>query len=97
MTDGRVLANPLAAAPQAPAYAPQRANVAGPTKLRDIERALIARTLEEVGWVVGGPKGAAAKLGLQRTTLIHKMKKLQISRPLQSDGRLKLSSAEVWA
>jgi hypothetical protein len=57
MTDGRVLANPLAAAPQAPAYAPQRANVAGPTKLRDIERALIARTLEEVGWVVGGPKG----------------------------------------
>ena len=93
-----MLANPLAAAPQAPAYAPQRvANAAGPIKLRDIERALIARTLEEVGWVEGGPKGAAAKLGLQRTTLIHKMKKLQISRPLQSDGRLKLSSAEVWA
>jgi transcriptional regulator with GAF, ATPase, and Fis domain len=98
MTDDRVLANPLAAAPQIPAYAPQRvANAAGTTKLRDIERALIAQTLEEVGWVVGGPKGAAAKLGLQRTTLIHKMKKLQIKRPLQSDERLKLPSAEVWA
>jgi transcriptional regulator with GAF, ATPase, and Fis domain len=98
LTDGRVLANPLAAAPQTSSFAPQRvANVAGTTKLRDIERALIAQTLEEVGWVVGGPKGAAAKLGLQRTTLIHKMKKLQIKRPLQSDERLKLSSAEVWA
>jgi transcriptional regulator with GAF, ATPase, and Fis domain len=98
MTDDRVLANPFAAAPQIPAYAPQRvANAAGTTKLRDIERALIAQTLEEVGWVVGGPKGAAAKLGLQRTTLIHKMKKLQIKRPLQSDERLKLPSAEVWA
>jgi hypothetical protein len=31
--------------------------------------------------VIGGPKGAAAKLGLNRTTLIHKMKKLGISRP----------------
>jgi formate hydrogenlyase transcriptional activator len=34
--------------------------------------------------VIGGPKGAAAKLGLKRTTLIHKMQKLGISRPLQS-------------
>jgi uncharacterized protein YjbJ (UPF0337 family) len=38
-----------------------------------------------LGWVIGGPKGAAAKLGLKRTTLIHKMQKLGISRPgLQS-------------
>ena len=55
------------------------------TTLRDSERALILRTLETVGWVIGGPKGAAAKLGLKRTTLIHKMQKLGISRPsLQS-------------
>ena len=33
-----------------------------------------------VGWVIGGPKGAAAKLGLKRTTLIHKMQRLGISR-----------------
>jgi transcriptional regulator with GAF, ATPase, and Fis domain len=47
---------------------------------------LILRTLEAVGWVIGGPKGAAAKLGLKRTTLIHKMQKLGIARPvLESD------------
>jgi formate hydrogenlyase transcriptional activator len=58
----------------------------GATTLRDSERTLIVRTLEAVGWVVGGPKGAAAKLGLKRTTLIHKMQKLGISRPgLQSN------------
>ena len=51
------------------------------TTLKDSERNLILRTLEAVGWVIGGPKGAAAKLGLKRTTLIHKMKKLGISRP----------------
>jgi len=33
--------------------------------------------------VIGGPKGAAAKLGLKRTTLIHKMQKLGIYRPAQ--------------
>jgi formate hydrogenlyase transcriptional activator len=55
------------------------------TTLRDSEHALILRTIEGVGWVIGGPKGAAAKLGLKRTTLIHKMQKLGITRPgLQS-------------
>ena len=49
--------------------------------LRDSERALILQTLEAVGWVIGGPKGAAATLGLKRTTLIHKMQKLGITRP----------------
>jgi formate hydrogenlyase transcriptional activator len=52
------------------------------TTLRESERALILQTLEGVRWVIGGPKGAAAKLGLKRTTLIHKMQKLGISRPL---------------
>ena len=59
--------------------------IPSPTTLRDSERTLILRTLEAVGWVIGGPKGAANKLGLKRTTLIHKMQKLGISRPsLQS-------------
>jgi formate hydrogenlyase transcriptional activator len=52
-----------------------------PRTLRDSERALILQTLAEVGWVIGGPDGAAAKLGLKRTTLIHRMKKLGIARP----------------
>jgi len=54
---------------------------AAATTLRESERTLILRTLETLGWVVGGRKGAAATLGLKRTTLIHKMKKLGISRP----------------
>jgi formate hydrogenlyase transcriptional activator len=51
------------------------------TTLRDSERTLILNALESVGWVIGGPKGAAAKLGVKRTTLIHKMQRLGISRP----------------
>ncbi|PYU09489.1 MAG: hypothetical protein DMG29_19550, partial [Acidobacteria bacterium] len=51
------------------------------TTLTDSERTLISHTLAAAGWVLGGPAVAAAKLGLKRTTLIHKMKKLGISRP----------------
>jgi formate hydrogenlyase transcriptional activator len=51
------------------------------TTLRDSERSLILHTLEAAAWVIGGRKGAASRLGLKRTTLIHKMKKLGISRP----------------
>jgi formate hydrogenlyase transcriptional activator len=57
------------------------------TTLRDSERALILNTLEEAGWVIGGAKGAAAKLGLKRTTLICKMQKLGISRPYLQNGQ----------
>jgi formate hydrogenlyase transcriptional activator len=53
---------------------------ATPTTLRDSERALVLQTLEAVGWVIGGADGAAARLGLKRTTLIHRMKKLGIER-----------------
>jgi len=51
------------------------------TTLKDSEHALILRTLVAAGWVIGGATGAAAKLGLKRTTLIAKMKKLGITRP----------------
>jgi signal transduction histidine kinase/ligand-binding sensor domain-containing protein len=47
----------------------------------DSQRALILRALESTGWVIGGPHGAAARLGLKRTTLITKMRKFGISRP----------------
>lgn len=49
--------------------------------LTDCTRSLILRALEETGWVIGGPDGAAIRLGLPRTSLISKMKKLGISRP----------------
>ena len=48
--------------------------------LRESERELIRKTLDGCGWVIGGPNGAAARLGLKRTTLISRMKKLGISR-----------------
>ena len=54
--------------------------------LEDSDRALIVETLEQAGWVVGGPRGAAAKLGLKRTTLLAKMRRLGISRPIPQDG-----------
>jgi formate hydrogenlyase transcriptional activator len=49
---------------------------------KEAQRVLILETLEQVKWVIGGPNGAAAKLGLKRTTLLAKMKRLGISRPL---------------
>jgi transcriptional regulator with GAF, ATPase, and Fis domain len=54
--------------------------------MEDSDRALIVETLEQVGWIVGGPHGAAAKLGLKRTTLLAKMRRMGISRPIDQDG-----------
>jgi transcriptional regulator with GAF, ATPase, and Fis domain len=53
------------------------------TTLKGVDRALIVRALEEGGWMIGGPEGAAVKLGLKRTTLIYKMKKFGIVRPIR--------------
>jgi formate hydrogenlyase transcriptional activator len=54
--------------------------------LEDSDRALILETLEQAGWIVGGARGAAAKLGLKRTTLLAKMGRLGISRPITEEG-----------
>jgi formate hydrogenlyase transcriptional activator len=48
--------------------------------LKKAEKDCIVRALEEANWVVGGRGGAAARLGLPRTTLIYKMRKLGICR-----------------
>jgi formate hydrogenlyase transcriptional activator len=45
------------------------------------EREHIVRALGETDWVIGGPAGAAARLGLKRTTLQSRMRKLGITRP----------------
>ena len=74
----------------------RRMQVMSPTQLRfpacpssmtleDSDRALIVETLERVGWIVGGPRGAAAKLGLKRTTLLARMGRLGISRPIHQE------------
>ena len=49
--------------------------------LEDTEREHILKVLKETKWVVGGPLGAAARLGMNRTTLQFRMKKLNITRP----------------
>jgi formate hydrogenlyase transcriptional activator len=49
--------------------------------LEDAERNHIMRTLQECQWVVAGPNGAAARLGMKRSTLQFRMTKLGISRP----------------
>jgi formate hydrogenlyase transcriptional activator len=71
------LPNPLPAVGSLPVAVSQAV-----TTLKDSERAMILRTLEATAWVIGGPNGAAARLGLKRTTLICKMQKLGICRPV---------------
>jgi len=51
------------------------------TTLEAAEREHILRALAETKWLIGGPTGAAARLGMKRTTLQSRMKNLGISRP----------------
>lgn len=52
-----------------------------PLTLADAERTHIVQTLSQTNWVLAGKHGAAARLGMKRSTLQHRMKKLGISRP----------------
>ncbi len=49
--------------------------------LAQVERDHILRVLEASNWVVGGRNGAAEQLGMKRTSLVYRMRKLRISRP----------------
>jgi len=53
----------------------------GPSTIEAVEREHILQILRDTGWVVGGPAGAAARLGMNRTTLNHRLNKLGIKRP----------------
>ena len=53
----------------------------GSITLESVEREHILRVLGESKWVIGGPAGAAARLGVNRTTLNHRLRKLGITRP----------------
>jgi formate hydrogenlyase transcriptional activator len=53
----------------------------GASTLQDFEREHILHALRDTGWVIGGPGGAAARLGLNRSTLNARMRKLEIQRP----------------
>jgi len=49
--------------------------------LAEVERDHILRALQASNWVIGGQSGAAARLGMKRTSLVYRMKKLRINRP----------------
>jgi len=76
LTSGNVLDSPLA-------FLKGTAEVEslGAITLKEAERDHILKTLEHTRWVVAGPNGAAARLGIKRSTLYFRMHKLGISRP----------------
>jgi formate hydrogenlyase transcriptional activator len=65
---------------QLPPVATRMSMRAGTGTLAEAEREHILHALEESNWIVGGKAGAAARLGLKRTTLIDKMRKRGLSR-----------------
>ncbi len=79
LSPGPTLQVPLGDLP--PAKLPAPAPTAPGVTLAAAEREHILGALRETDWVLGGPKGAAARLGMKRSTLQWKMKKLGLSRP----------------
>jgi formate hydrogenlyase transcriptional activator len=57
-----------------------RSTVGSPTTLEDCEREHILDAIRECNWVIGGRQGAAARLGLARSTLFYRMQKLGITK-----------------
>jgi formate hydrogenlyase transcriptional activator len=89
LTPGTVLQIPLSEINLAPkpaftvAISPARPTLVtpeNPQMLEAVEREHILRILGETNWIVGGPNGAAARLGMKRTTLQARMRKLNIAR-----------------
>lgn len=74
LSQGEVLCAPISDLGQPPS--PAQKSMLG--SLKDLEREQILQALREAGWVIGGPNGAAARLGMKRTTLAYRIRKLQI-------------------
>ena len=68
-----------------------------PVTLADAERAHIQRVLDETNWKLSGRDGAAARLGLPRTTLIFRMHKLRITRPSRKTVEPAYAPAEIFS
>jgi formate hydrogenlyase transcriptional activator len=75
LTSGNVLHPPIETLNTA-----AEAESGGAITLEDAEREHIRKILEQTRWVVAGPNGAAARLGIKRSTLYFRMQKLGISR-----------------
>ena len=74
LSPGLVLRAPLAELKEAPQESNSRLST-----LEEAEREHVLRTLRETNWVIAGPNGAAARLGMKRTTLAYRIRKLKIS------------------
>jgi formate hydrogenlyase transcriptional activator len=68
----KVTLKELAASPEMPVKMPQT--------MEEAERRHVLQALEDANWIVGGPHGAAARLGMKRSTLQSRMQKLRIFR-----------------
>ena len=79
LSPGPTLQVPLGDLP--PAAPPAPTPAAAAVTLAEAEREHILGALHDTKWVLGGPKGAAVRLGMKRSTLQWKMKKLGLSRP----------------
>jgi len=79
-SENGVLSNPLPVSQENPIQV-----TPVPKSFDDSQRAVILQALRAAGWVMGGSQGAAARLGLKRTTLRAKMKKLGISRSVRQN------------
>jgi formate hydrogenlyase transcriptional activator len=82
LTRGRTLMPPLSELQQRLDKSTPRVGT-----LAEGERDHILKALDEADWVLGGPGGAAERLGLKRTTLFYKMRRLGISRPSTKNAR----------
>jgi formate hydrogenlyase transcriptional activator len=93
LATGAVLNGP----PPEPTYTTQddseRPKLCAPVTLEEAERSHILRTLLQTEGVVGGPNGAAARLGMPRTTLIAKMRRLGIDTSQRSSAPARATAA----
>jgi len=80
LSPGRTLRAPLS---DLKSFSEQPPAHDGVITLQDADREHILKALKETNWLIGGPGGAAARLGLKRTTLLGKMRKLGLSRPIK--------------
>ena len=75
LADGNTLRPPLEGLRQAAGIESLK-----PITMEEAERVHIRKTLEQANWVVAGPRGAAVRLGMKRSTVYFRMRKLGISR-----------------
>lgn len=88
LSPGNMLHPPMSSLKTGAVTEPQEA-----VTLEEAERDHIRKTLDQTGWVVAGPNGAAARLGIKRSTLYFRMQKLGISRSNRAPARANKLSA----